>query len=601
MRRSLFGRVMATQAALLVVIFLTLWVASSYLLEHYFFRAKERELLANADELIDGIVRASEIGGAERVESLLATFATFTGAAAWIIDEAGRPQVGAPAGLQRGGRPRVALGEAELAQLTQGRRVTLERHGAPFRQKMLSLALPLSTAANDWFAVVFDAPLYGVNSTVASIRRLLLYVALASFAVALSGGYIMSQRLAAPLHQLVQGVGRLAAGEFQIRLAGRSTEEIDRLTNAFNHMAERLEWTVRRLEQESRRMSAVLSGIRDGVVFVNASGVLEMSNESAAAVLRPEAEPGRTPIGRAVRAQELADWFKTALGGRSVVGELKDVNGQTYAVRVWPVTGEREQTWGAVGVLRDITEQRAFERMRREFVANIAHELRTPLTSVRGFLEAVIDGVARNPAEAEEYLRIALEETDRVHRLAQSLMDLSSIEQGKVRLQLEPVGLRRAAVRVLEKLSPQIDAKGISVRVEAPDDLPPAKADPDKLHQVLMNLLDNAVRFSPDGGEVLVRAQPLAGSAPGEAYVEVQVEDQGPGIPAQEHERVWERFYKVDPARRSHGLSGGGLGLTIAKELVEAHGGRVGVRNRPGRGSTFWFVLPAETPVSPGP
>src|SRR5690606_11817393 len=112
---SLFGRVMATQDALLVVIFLTLWVASSYLLEHYFFRAKERELLANADELIDGIVRASEIGGAERVESLLATFATFTGAAAWIIDEAGRPQVGAPAGLQRGGRPRVALGEAELA------------------------------------------------------------------------------------------------------------------------------------------------------------------------------------------------------------------------------------------------------------------------------------------------------------------------------------------------------------------------------------------------------------------------------------------------------------------------------------------------------
>lgn len=227
------------------------------------------------------------------------------------------------------------------------------------------------------------------------------------------------------------------------------------------------------------------------------------------------------------------------------------------------------------------------ERLRRDFIANISHELRSPLTSMRGFLQGVLDGTVP-PEERESYLRLAFDETRRLSRLVNDLLDLAALEAGEVAFSMAEVNPREILLRAAAKMEPQAAPKDLSLRVEA-GETAPVWADPDRLEQVVINLLDNAVRFTPPGGAVTVSAREEGGA------VAIAVSDTGPGIPPEDLDRIWERFYKADRAR-TRAAGGTGLGLAIARELVERLGGTISVESRVGEGTTFTVTLPARRP-----
>jgi two-component system phosphate regulon sensor histidine kinase PhoR len=245
-------------------------------------------------------------------------------------------------------------------------------------------------------------------------------------------------------------------------------------------------------------------------------------------------------------------------------------------------------------VLRDVTDLRRLERMRREFVANVSHELRTPLASIRAVVETLEAGAVNDPAVAGDFLRRIIGEVDHLVGLVDELLDLARLETGRAVLEAESCEPVALLTRAVERLRPQVERTGLTLHVEVPSDLPPVRVDRGRIEQVLINLVHNAVKFTPEGGDIVVRAE-LA-----DQMVQVSVRDTGVGIAAEELPRIFERFYKSDAARRS---PGSGLGLAIAKHIVQAHGGTIWAESTPGAGATVSFTVPLAAPpdISPGP
>jgi two-component system phosphate regulon sensor histidine kinase PhoR len=250
-----------------------------------------------------------------------------------------------------------------------------------------------------------------------------------------------------------------------------------------------------------------------------------------------------------------------------------------------PVLGERLEPQGAVLVLHDISEIRRLERVRAEFVANVSHELKTPITAIKGFAETLLEGALYNPRSCEEFVNIIADEAERLNRLINDLLSLSRIESRELRLQLEPLELGHEIKQIADMIRPRFQKKELALSVLAPGKPVVAQADRDRLEQVLLNLLENSLMYTPSGGRVEVAVREEEGMAV------VSVRDTGIGIPPDDLPRIFERFYRVDRAR-SRKLGGTGLGLAIVKHIVDAHGGRVWVESELGQGSTFYFTLP---------
>ena len=241
-------------------------------------------------------------------------------------------------------------------------------------------------------------------------------------------------------------------------------------------------------------------------------------------------------------------------------------------------------------VLHDVTELRRLEQVRTEFVANVSHELRTPLTAIHGYLETLLDGALEEPENARRFLEIVFRHTERLGRLTDDLTDLSNIELGRISLRLEPTRLHEVADSVLTIIAPRAVSEAVTVDATLPPDLPEVMVDRDRLAQILINLIDNAVKYTPKGGHVRVE-----GRGVGQGMVEVTVRDTGVGIPKADLPRLTERFYRVDKAR-SRELGGTGLGLAIVKHLVLAHGGELHIDSELWKGTTVRFTLPEAGP-----
>jgi two-component system phosphate regulon sensor histidine kinase PhoR len=236
-------------------------------------------------------------------------------------------------------------------------------------------------------------------------------------------------------------------------------------------------------------------------------------------------------------------------------------------------------------VFHDITELKRLERIRQDFVANVSHELRTPLTTIRGYVEALLDGTLEDPTQAEQFLRVIERHTRRMEKIVSDLLLLSELEAPDRMLHREPLSWADLIGSAMEALRPQADSKNQLLQSTVPGELPVILGDNQKIHQVIINLLGNAIAYTQEGGRITVEVQPL------EKGVEISVADDGIGIPPEHLSRIFERFYRVDKGR-SRDEGGTGLGLSIVKHIVEAHGGWVRVESKPGRGSRFIFFLP---------
>ncbi|MGH2652438.1 MAG: sensor histidine kinase, partial [Actinomycetota bacterium] len=327
------------------------------------------------------------------------------------------------------------------------------------------------------------------------------------------------------------------------------------------------------------------------VIAVDGRNLILLMNERARAIFALGSAPvARRPFLEVIRNADLHEVLRQSRTEDGVSRhELRlstpvERRLQANAVRL-ALVGEEV---GVVMVLHDVTELRRLEHVRTEFVANVSHELRTPLTAIQGYLETLLAGALEEPEHARKFLEIAFRHTERLGRLLNDLTDLSNIELGKVSLRLHPVSLVDVVDSVLAIIKPKAEAGDVTLTSDVPRELPLVRADHDRLAQILINLVDNAVKYTPPGGQVAVRAQ-----VHDAGMIAVAVADTGVGISRADLPRVTERFYRVDKAR-SRELGGTGLGLAIVKHLVLAHGGELGIESEPGRGSEVTFTLHRE-------
>jgi len=328
----------------------------------------------------------------------------------------------------------------------------------------------------------------------------------------------------------------------------------------------------------------------EGVIAVDAHEAILLMNERARAIFGVGAGRGEgKPFQEIVRNAELHEIFRDSHGpdGGALQRELRlrHPADRTLQVSAVPLALSGGGT-GVVMVLHDITELRRLEQVRTEFVANVSHELRTPLTAIHGYLETLLSGALEERENARRFLEIVFRHTERLGRLLNDLTDLSNIELGRVSLKLAPTRLDEVVDAVLAIMSPRAESGRVALRSHVPPDLPTVLADRDRLVQVVINLVDNAIKYTPEGGSVTVKAQPAD-----DGQVAVDVVDTGIGIPPADLPRITERFYRVDKAR-SRELGGTGLGLAIVKHLVVAHGGQLRIESEPGRGTTVRVTVP---------
>ncbi|MBE3580377.1 MAG: HAMP domain-containing protein [Thermoanaerobacteraceae bacterium] len=403
------------------------------------------------------------------------------------------------------------------------------------------------------------------------------------------GTYLVARSLLGPLGDMLPATRRIASGDLEQRLEVLTNDELGLLARHLNEMVDRLRSNIREISNERNKVRAILASLTDAVVAVDQVGRVMLCNPAAEALLKKkEHEMQQKYLLEIIRNHELDRLAKEILDkGKPAEAEVRlfPTSAGLFRVHGAPILGERGRIVGAVLSLRDITEIRRLEQMRSEFVANVSHELRTPLTSIRGFVETLLEGALADEKTSRRFLGIINSEAQRLQRLIEDLLTLSRVEHRRP----EPVGmgasLPQAVARVMEVVRPLAEERGVSLKTDLPPDLPLLRLPEHFLDQILLNLLDNAIKYTPEGGSVTVTASREGSRA------RVQVRDTGIGIPAESLPRIFERFYRVDKAR-SRAMGGTGLGLAIVKHMVEAYGGTVGVESQVGKGSTFHFVVP---------
>jgi two-component system phosphate regulon sensor histidine kinase PhoR len=477
----------------------------------------------------------------------------------------------------------------EVRAALAGRIGSHVRRSATLDLEMLYVALPVTDGAGVTGVVRMAVPLTEVAKASASIRRTAAAGALLAFGLVLAVGFFVGWRVTRPVREMQAVAHRMAEGDFDQRAPVRGTAEVGELGRALNLMAGRLKGKIADLERERAKVAAILDSMVEGVIAVDGRGRILLMNPAARSIfgLASDAVEGR-PLLEVIRQKEFLDLIEVCQtcgigeGCRRKV-ELGPPINRVLEARAVPVSPAPEAR-GSLLVLYDVTELRRLEQVRTEFVANVSHELRTPLTSIRGYLETLQDGAMDEPATARRFLEIAHTHAERLGRLVDDLLELSDIETGKVVLKPGPLVLRDATAEVASIFENQAAQKSLAIVDEIPPDLR-VLADRDRLIQVFVNLVDNAVKFTPAGGRITLGA---TRARPG--VVEVVVADSGIGIPSTDLPRITERFYRVDKAR-SRELGGTGLGLAIVKHLVQAHGGELRIESELGRGTGVHFTL----------
>ena len=392
------------------------------------------------------------------------------------------------------------------------------------------------------------------------------------------------------LKQINQKVKDLIAGDYSQVLDMQGSSEITNITNNLNDLSEVIRLTQENLEQESKRLNSILSYMTDGVLATNRRGKITMINDMAKKQLGVQKEEVlNKSILELLKIEDEYELRDLITQIPELMIDSQDANGEYLSLRVRFALVRRESGFisGLVAVLHDTTEQEKEERERRLFVSNVSHELRTPLTSVKSYLEALDEGALSEPV-APDFIKVSLDETNRMMRMVTDLLHLSRIDNATTHLDVELINFTAFITFILNRFD-QIRGQDEEKKYELVRDYPITSVwieiDTDKMTQVIDNILNNAIKYSPDGGKITVTMKTT------DDQMILSISDQGLGIPKQDLPRIFDRFYRVDRAR-SRAQGGTGLGLAIAKEIIKQHKGFIWAKSEYGKGSTFTIVLP---------
>jgi two-component system phosphate regulon sensor histidine kinase PhoR len=462
-----------------------------------------------------------------------------------------------------------------------------KRYSYTLKKELLYLAVPFGQKSVEGI-VRLAMPLSAVAIFESGSQRIVVLSLFLAFLLSLGFTYFMAIIISHPLEEMAGIARAMAAGDFSRKPSVRSRDEVGDLARAITHMSDQIKEKIDDIQQEKAKLDAVIMHMFEGIMVVDEKGVVQLMNPSLRkAFLIDTPVHGRRAV-EVVRNSVLSDMLSDLLTGkeRIISHELVITFPDERVIQVNGVAiSTLNKIEGAVLVFHDITELRRLEKVRQDFVANVSHELRTPVASIKGYAETLLSGAMEDKQALKEFLGTIHENSDRLVNLINDLLDLARIESG--RMKIVPVAMEAVSVvqRCLNILEKTIQDKKLSVTMDLPGDLTKVLADEPRFSQVVLNLLDNAVKYTSEGGSISVKAVSQ------DKNVRFDVIDTGIGIPEEDLPRIFERFYRVDKAR-SRDLGGTGLGLSIVKHIVLAHGGEVWAISQLGRGTTFSFTIP---------
>ncbi len=449
----------------------------------------------------------------------------------------------------------------------------------------LMIGVPIHLV-NKTGAVFIYQSLDVMDNAIEATSDIILWSAGIAFILTSAFAFFLSTRVTAPLRKMRESAAEVAKGRFDVKVPILTHDEIGELAKTFNKMREQLEVNMNALKREKEQLSSILRSMADGVITINKQGEILVTNPPADEFLSAWTD-SQDNKGKKEIPPEFIDLLNESIKtGKDQSGEM-NFGDRFWSFIVSPQFDE-QSIRGAVVVIRDMTEERKLEKMRKDFVANVSHELRTPVAMLQGYSEALIDDIAGNEEERKEIIKIINEESLRMGRLVNELLDLARLESGSMSLTFDDVQLNSYIERIGRKFFGLAKENNVHLEVQVNTDKDIYRFDPDRIEQVLTNLIDNAIRHTPEEGLVELKV------TSGQNGLILEIKDNGSGIPSEDLPFVFERFYKADKAR-TRGSSGTGLGLAIAKNIIDAHKGTISVWSELGKGTVFTINLPEQT------
>ncbi len=483
------------------------------------------------------------------------------------------------------------LDRPEITQALKGEAAASTRHSLTLQKDMMYVSLPLKRHTEIIGVLRTSKPMRPIDKAVKSIQIKILFGGVLIAILAAFVSLVISRRISRPIEEIRKGAECFTRGDFQCRLPVFESEEIGSLSETMNEMAMELSERINTITRQRNELEAVFSSMVEGILAVDSEEYIISMNDAAAQMFDciPNEVQGRS-IQEVIRNIDLQKFIQSVLSGQELIEE--DIVLYSGGERVLNAHGTslhdaEGNSTGALIVLNDVTRLRKLENIRRDFVANVSHEIKTPITAIKGFVETLRDGNAKDPGQTERFLEIIDKHARRLEAIIEDLLNLSRIER-----ESERKGIVLAEVKLIDVLKTSVqlckekaNAKKIDIEFSCHEDTV-VKMEPRLFEQALLNLLDNAIKYSDEGGHIAVRGTQT------EKEIVVSVRDHGCGIEKKHLPRLFERFYRVDKSR-SRDLGGTGLGLSIVKHIAQAHNGHVSVDSEPGKGSTFSIHLPS--------
>ena len=476
----------------------------------------------------------------------------------------------------------------EVQEALGGEIGTIDRYSDTVMTTLRYLALPVVRDGEMIGICRVALPMMAIDTAIGQLRWLLLLAISAGLVFAILFSIITTNVTTKPIRDLTQATKSLAVGELNSRVSVAASGELGELSNHFNQMANRIETQIHEISRERNLRDSILSKMVEGVLLIDAQFAITYANSAAITMLdfpvhyqalsliESIPDPGLKRL-----LTEVTETGKAGFADITLVGATE----RETEIIVVPVGGEYLVS------LHDVSQLRKLERVRSDFVANVAHEMRVPLTSIHGYAETLLNGALDDTDANERFVEKILQQSARLSQLVSDLLDLSHLESGEVQLGLKPCEIDGFQDTILALFDPVFEEADLTFEWRVPNHLPVVFADKQLIGQVLANLIENAIKYTPAGGNITISAEA------NDAEVIVHVKDTGIGIPAESLPRIFERFYRVDKGR-SREMGGTGLGLAIAKHILLQHGGRIWVDSNPGEGSVFHFALPLRKRVS---
>ncbi len=585
---TLFTRIFVRFMLLSLIIIAVLGFATIYFFYGFHFSNTEREIVNNTQVFNSSLVQSLENDDFEGVEDTLNKVAEVNSGQAWLIDEEG---------FLIHAYPYLDTEESRVQFLNsepifEGNIISQQVEPRYFDRPMLLIGMPIRQQEEIKAGMLVFTSVAGINSTIAQVRRLMFYSSLLAIILGIILAYGWSRSLASPLKRLSNAVRDLSYGDygFEIDLSEvRTSREMNQLQKSINILSRELDSSITELRRERNKLKHILTGMQEGVLVFDLEGQLILSNDSARNLLEISKAAEGSFLDEIIEHEEIRSAVNEVMESREPASEEFTMEKSGKEIRILfrgaPIEVEKD-FWGVVGLMQDISERWRFEKLQQDFVANVSHELKAPLTSIKGSAEILLDGIVEDREKRENYLKIVLNEGDRLSQLVDEILKMAEYENESFSIQKSRIklnGLLHDVVAIFEKSMQEeniLEVDYLSCDIEV-------MASETRLKQVLYNLLDNARKFSPEKSPIRMGAV-LENNG---ELVRVFVEDHGVGVPPEEQENIWERFYKVDKAR-TPGQKGSGLGLAICKQIVNEHNGEVFLESEPGKGSTFGFILP---------